>query len=359
MAEQSTPTMRSVAKLAGVSVMTVSRVLADPSMVAEDTRLRVLDAIEKLGYVPDRTASSLRSGRTGFIAAVLPTLVNANFADTAHGMTETLREHGYQLVFGYTLYRLDEEERQIRSLLARRPEAIVLTGTVHTREATRALLDSGVPIIEIWDTPAHPIDYAVGFSNHEVGRAAARFLAGLGHRKIAVIGPMNIGDSRDFRGEERLAGFAAALRELNLSDSLIIRPCAPPLSSTEGATAMAMLLEQDPDVEAVFAVSDLIAFGVLMECQRRGIAVPGQISVLGFGDFEISRQSVPSLSTIRIDAHALGRRTAEVIIEALRLTKRAPGTEAAADDPLGPVNRIVDLGFTIQERDSTRRKSTP
>jgi len=340
--------MRSVARLAGVSTMTVSRALTDPAAVAEATRQRVDDAIAKLGYVPDRVASSLRSGRTGFIGAVLPTLVNANFADTAHGITETLRRHGYQLVIGYTLYQLDEEERQVRSLLARRPEALVVAGTVHTRATTRALLDSRLPVVEIWDLPQRPLDWAVGFSNHDAGRAAARFLLLLGHRRIAAIGPAPAGPARDHRGEARLAGFAAALTEAGQAADLVVQPCPPPLSYTEGALAMSELLQRMPRVDAVFAVSDLAAYGAMMECRRRRVDVPGDVSILGFGDFELGRQSVPTLSTVRIDAQAIGRRTAELIVATLRDAARP------AD-----ASRSIDLGYTIEARESTRARTDP
>ena len=323
--------------------MTVSRTLTDPETVAEKTRQRVADAVSALGYVPDRVASSLRSGRTGFIAAVLPTLVNANFADTAHGMTEVLRAKNYQLVIGYTLYDLDEEERQVRSLLARRPEAIVVAGDVHTRGTTRALLDSNLPIIEIWDVPQRPLGKAVGFSNYEAGRGAARFLLSQGHRRIAVIGPAVDAPARDYRGEARVDGFLAALADAGLGAGRIVRPCPPPLSFTEGAAAMAELLRQVPDLEAVFAVSDLVAYGAMMECRRRRIPVPQQVSILGFGDFELGRQLVPTLSTVRIDAYAIGRRAGDVIVAALR-----DGTTGKTQ------SEVIDLGFTIEARESTQ-----
>ena len=207
------PTMQDVARLAGVSTMTVSRVLTEPGVVAEETRERVQRAVEQLGYVPDKVAGSLSSRRTGFIAAILPTLTNANFADTAHGLTEVLRRAGYQLLIGYTMYGLAEEERLIRAMLARRPEALVLTGASHTKMASQLLHGAGIPIVEIWDVPPRPIDHAVGFSNREVGRMAARHLLALGHRRLGALGPRAEGDARDFRGEERLAGFAAVLQE--------------------------------------------------------------------------------------------------------------------------------------------------
>jgi len=122
------PTMRDVARIAGVSTMTVSRVLGQPDMVARATRDRVQKAIAELGYVPDMIASSLSSQKSGFIAAIVPTLNNINFAETAGGLSDTLKMAGFQLLIGYTNYILEEEEALIRTMLARRPEGIVLTG---------------------------------------------------------------------------------------------------------------------------------------------------------------------------------------------------------------------------------------
>ncbi|MTJ83836.1 MAG: LacI family DNA-binding transcriptional regulator [Telmatospirillum sp.] len=340
--------MRDVSRLAGVSRMTVSRVLADPSLVAQETRDRVLKAVAQLRYVPDRVAGSLSSRRSGFVALVLPTLMNTNFADTAQAINEALREADYQLLIGFTLYRSSEEVDCIRSLLTRRPEAIIITGGVHSREANALLLESGVPVVEMWDLPERPIDYAVGFSNFEVGRAAARHLAGLGHRRIGAIGPAAGGEARDFRGEDRLEGFAAGLRECGLPDGLIIRNPDIPLSFTEGAQSISRLLDLAPDVEAVFAISDLQGVGALLECQRRGIRVPEDLSIMGFGDFEIGRQCVPSLTTIQTDSRAIGRQVAEIILNALA---GQDGRETPRPDALR------DIGFTVVSRGSTRTRT--
>src|ERR1700761_3323717 len=133
------PTIRDVSRLAGVSRMTVSRVIRDLDLVLPETRDRVKKAIADLAYVPDRAAGSLVSRRTGFIALMLPTLTNANFAEGAHGLTQALREADYHLLIAYTDYSLFEEERQLKNLLARRPEAIVLTGAVQRRNISRLL----------------------------------------------------------------------------------------------------------------------------------------------------------------------------------------------------------------------------
>ncbi len=299
------PTMRDVSKLAGVSTMTVSRVLADPSIVAPETRERVMRAVDQLGYVPDLVAGSLSSRRTNFVGLILPTLTNSNFADTAQGLAEALGQ-SYQLLIGYTLYQAGEEERLVRSLLARRPQGIVVAGTLHTASTRRMLMNAGIPVVEIWEAPSAPLDRAVGFSNFEAGRAAARHLLSLGLRRIAAIGSEAEGDVRDARGEARLQGFAAVLKEEGLETGRILRHGPAPVSYAHGAAAMKLLLQEMPDVEGVFAVSDSSAFGALMECRRQGIDVPGRLSLLGFGDFELGRECEPAISTIRVDAKGIG-----------------------------------------------------
>lgn len=342
-------TMRDVSRLAGVSQMTVSRVLAEPDRVTDITRKRVMEAIDQLGYVPDRVAGSLSSRRTNFVTVILPTLTNSNFADTVQGLAEALRPKGYELLIGYTMYSLSEEERIIRTMLERRPDAIVIAGTVHTKTATAMLLRAGIPIIEIWGKPDKPINHSVGFSNYEVGRAAARYLLSLGHHRIGAIGSRTDAESTDLRGERRLQGFSAVLREAGILEDLIVREGTAPVSYQHGALTISALLERVPDVEAVFAVSDVAAFGALMECQRRGIKVPQDLSIMGFGDFDIASQTVPSISTIRVDAGEIGRRTGQLLLELI-------DTNNAAQPDM--TSTSLDIGFQLIERDTTMRNPT-
>ena len=317
MAPSKKPTMKDVARLSGFSAMTVSRVLTGQKYVAVQTRERINDAVVKLGYVPDRMAGSLSSRRSGFIAVVLPALNNANFADTAIGLTETLRQSGFELLIGYTNYSLNEEEKVVHSLLARRPEALVIVGDEHTRAMRHTVMNADIPVVEIWSNTSQPIDHAVGFSNNGVGRAAARYLVSLGHSKIGAVGPLGSSGVRDRRGEARLAGFASYLEEVGMPTNLVIRHGDVPFSFTSGADAMARLLDIEPHLEAAFLISDVGCFGALMECQRRGIVVPDDMSLVGFGDFEIGVQSVPPLTTVAIDAIGIGRETALLLLNLL------------------------------------------
>ena len=341
------PTMRDVAAMAGVSTMTVSRVLTQPERVTEPTRLRVQRVIDHLGYVPDRIAGSLSSQRTGFVATIVPTLYNQNFSDTARALAVVLREAGFQPLFGFTDYDLSEEEAMVRTMLARRPEAVVLTGGNHTPATRQMVASAAVPVVEIWDLPEQPLDYAIGFSNYEVGRAMARHLIGLGYSRIAFFGPAARGGFRDFRAEARMHGYLAAMRHAGLPTDLTICS-AGPISYSHGVDCLSTLVDdgmlRDRGVEAVMTVSDLSAVGALTECRRRGIRVPGDLAIAGFGDFEIGRLSVPPISTVWVDSVRIGAETGRLLVDLLSDT---PGS---ADGP-----SIRDVGFRVLERESSAR----
>ena len=304
------PTMTDVARLAGVSPMTVSRAFKADSSISGATREAILQAADTLGYVFDSTASNLRSQKTDFVAVTIPSINNANFADTVRALSDGLKSRGLQILLGTTDYDMNEEERLIEQLLRRRPEAIVVTGGNHTPRARRLLGNAGIPVIETWDLPEAPIEHVVGFSNAQAVRGMVDHFVGQGLTRLAFIG----GDvSRDTRGADRRAGFVAAMQAHGLDASRLVAAGPPPISMREGAEAMARLLDGLPDTEAVVCVSDLSAFGALTECQRRGVPVPDRISIAGFGDYEIAGISVPSLTTINPHPREIGNRAVTLI----------------------------------------------
>ena len=308
------PTMADIARETGVSPMTVSRAFKQDGAVSAERRAEILGVAERLGYVFDSTASNFRSQRTDFVAVTIPSINNANFADTVRGLTEGLSARGLQILLGYTDYDIHEEERLIEQLLRRRPEAIVVTGGRHTDRARRMLANAGIPVVETWDLPPDPLGHVVGFSNAEAARGMVDHFVTAGYRRIAFIG----GDAdRDTRGTDRRAGFIAAMESHGLDATRLIAAGLPPISMREGADAMGLLLDRFPDTEAVICVADLSAFGALTECQRRGVDVPGRIAIAGFGDFELAAISVPSLTTINAFAREIGAQAAEVILEVL------------------------------------------
>lgn len=306
--------MADVARLAGVSPMTVSRAFKTDSSVSDATRDAILKAADGLGYVFDSTASNLRSQKTDFIAVTIPSINNANFAETVRGLSEGLKPRGLQILLGYTDYDMAEEERLIEQFLRRRPEAIVVTGGRHTPRARRMLDNAGIPVIETWDLPEDPIGHVVGFSNAAAVRGMVDHFVAKGLTRIAFIG----GDTtRDTRGADRRAGFIAAMQARGLDATRLIATGPPPISMREGADAMGRLLDTLPDTQAVICVSDPSAFGALTECQRRGVAVPGRIAIGGFGDFEVAGVAVPPLSTINPFPREIGARAAALILDVL------------------------------------------
>lgn len=306
--------MKDVAKATGVSVMTVSRAFKQDSSVSAKTRSRIRQAAEAMGYVFDSIASNLRLQRSGFIAVIIPSINNANFADTVGAMSEPLGKAGLQVLLGYTNYDIHQEEQLVEQLLRRRPEAIVVTGGRHTDRTRRLLSNAGIPVVETWDLPDTPIDHVVGFSNAATMHALVDHLAAKGFTRIAFIGGDTDGDTR---GADRRRGFVTAMRHHGLDADRLIGAGQPPISMREGAVAMGRLLNKMPDTEAVICVSDLSAFGALTECQRRGVLVPSQMAIAGFGAYEISTMSVPTITTVNPFPQEIGKQTAELIISLL------------------------------------------
>jgi LacI family transcriptional regulator, gluconate utilization system Gnt-I transcriptional repressor len=306
--------MSDVARRAGVSAMTVSRALKDGASIAPDTRERIMKAVEELGYVLDQSAGSLSSKRTGFVAALIPSINNSNFADTTRGLTDALEGSGLQLLLGYTDYSVEREEQLIETMLKRRPEGIVVTGGRHTPRGRKLLEQSGIPVVETWDLPPSPVRHVVGFSNAEASAALVKYLHGKGYRRIAFIGGTT---NRDTRGADRRAGYETAMTELGLSDSRVISFGTPPISMKQGGEAIVRLIEQWPGVEAAICVSDLSAFGAIMECHRRKWPVPERIAIAGFGDFEIASCCYPAITTVGVHCYDIGNRAGDLLLRAI------------------------------------------
>ncbi len=336
--------MADVAARVGVSKMTVSRALSrtggEGRRSAQLLRERILQTCREMGYVIDQTARTFSTQRSGFIAAVIPSLNNSNFSETAHGITAAVEGAGLQLLLGYSDYRVENEERLLRELLARRPEGVILTGGSHTPAACAMLRASGIPVVETWDLPAQPLGHTVGFSNAEATASLVRHLHAQGYRRIAFIGGTS---NRDTRGADRRRGYTEAIRELGLSEGRVISFGQPPISMAQGAQALAQLLQQWPDVDAAVCVSDLSAFGALAECQRRGWAVPQRIAIAGFGDFEVGRNCHPRITTVAVDCEAIGRAAGELLLRAIDAVRIGA--------PLPPETVLVP--FHIEPREST------
>ncbi|MEY8099357.1 LacI family DNA-binding transcriptional regulator [Falsihalocynthiibacter sp. S25ZX9] len=314
------PTMKDVARATGLSVMTVSRAFKEEASVGAATRAKIHETANRLGYVFDMTAANLRTKRSDFIAVTIPSLNNANFAATVVALTNKLSQAGYQVLLGHTNYELEREEQLIGQFLRRRPEAIIVTGGHHTDKARQMLIGAGVPVIETWDNPHSPIGHVVGFSNADTMQLLVDHLVQQGRTRIAFMG----GDSEsDTRGQDRRRGFQAAMASHGLPTDLLVGSGAPQGPMQKGAKAMSELLERFPDANAVICVSDLVGFGALSECQRRGIAVPHQIAIAGFGAYDIAEVCVPTMTTIDPMSKEIGESAADLVLELLKSPETA------------------------------------
>ena len=322
---QAAPTLSAVADLAGVSSITVSRVVRLPAMVAPETRARVEAAMRQLGYVPNLVAGALASSRTNSVGVLVPTIANSIFADTVQGLSDHLEPLGYAVILAQSRYDAAREDHVLAALLSRRPEAIIMVGSPATEDGARLLRRSGIPVAETWELPPQPIDAVAGFDNYQAGVAVARHFVAQGRKALAFIG----GD--DPRATRRWNGF---------KETALAAGVKPPrrLVLDRNASGSVVALADLPEVDAVFAANDAHAIGFLSGLRaagllRNGPATEQPVAVIGLGDLEMGRLIAPSLSTIRVHGDAIGRTAAKLI-----LTRDGP--------------RHVDLGFELVLRDS-------
>ena len=330
------PTIADVAKLAGVGAITVSRALREPQRVSEELRQQIDAAIAALGYVPDLNARALASARAEVIGVLVPSLTNNVFADVVRGIYDGLGGSRLNVQMGNTHYSGDEEERLLQVFLSQRPSALIVSGIDQT-PAARALLEgAGCPVVQIMETGPDPVDMMIGFSHFDGGKAVTRHMVDAGYRRIGFIGAR-----MDPRTQRRLDGYRAAMDEAGLLDPELIITTPSPSSVSFGSELFRQAREQVPDLDAVFCNNDDLAMGVLFECQRQSLAVPGDIGIAGFNDLEMMRVAYPPITSVRTHRYDIGRRA---VAMALAETAGAP-----------PADRIVDLGFDLEVRESTAR----
>ncbi len=307
--------MRDVAKAAGVSRMTVSRALKKDSPISRETREHILRIVRDLNYVPDQMAGSLTTKKSGFVATLLPSLNNLHFAQTVQGLTEELEKIDLQILLGHTGYSSEREEVLVEALLRRRPEAMVLSYDGHTERTYELLSSVNIPIIEIWERPTRAIGHTVGFSNEHAAFRMTQALIAKGYRNIAFLGEE---DEAWTRGAARRKGFVDAMKAAGLDEKRVMQFGAPPLSIELGAQAGARVMQDWPDTDCIFCVSDLAAFGVQSFLISNDIKVPNDVAIAGFGNFEVSRFASPSISTVMVEPLIIGRETGRLITRLLQ-----------------------------------------
>ena len=325
-------TMAAVGRLAGVSQVTVSRALSDPSRVSPETLERIRAAIALTGFVPNALAGALASRRSRLVTALVPSITNTVYAAMVQSFTRELVGRNYQILMSETGLDPKVEEAAIAAHLSRRPDAMLLTGIHHTAPARRMLLAAGIPVVEMWDVTDTPVDLCVGFNHVAAGRAMAAYCLAAGYRRAATV---SAGDERALRRKD---GFRQAFLT-GAPGPIPDVTCAGEASLGGGREALARLIDGQGFATGVVACSsDLLAHGILIEARARGLAVPGRVAVIGFGDQDYAAHLLPALTSVRVDRQALGRIAAEAI-----LARIEGGT---------PPPAVTDLGFEIVRRQS-------
>ncbi len=317
------PNIEDVARAAGVSTATVSRVLNTPDAVRDPLRQRVTDAIARLGYVPHAGARALKLQRSGTVGAIFPTIDNAIFAKAIDALQQRLADAGQQLLIATSGYDIETETRQAINLVARGADALALCGVSQSPRLLQFLRQRELPVVHAMTWPPPPGTVCVGFDNERAIGQAVRYLLDLGHERIAMLA----GVTRDNdRAAARLTGVREALTHAGLDlppDRLVERPYAL-ADAREGFRA---LMAVRPAPTAILCGNDVLAFGALLEAQALGLRVPQKVSIVGFDDLEMARHIRPALTTLHVPTEQLWNAVADRLVAAIEQRPMPPPVE--------------------------------
>jgi LacI family transcriptional regulator len=323
-----TVTIDRIAAEAGVSTATVSRVINKPERVRSEARERVLAVIKRHHYVSDGLAVGLASRRSRLVGLLIPTITNSIYALSTQAIQRVAQQAGYTVLVGVSDFSPEREEQLVQKLLERRVDGLILTGETRAPSIYEKLRRNQVPFIITWRLTSDPSLPSVSFDNRKATFAAVDHLAALGHRRIGLIcGRSEVNDRALARRDafvERLAfhGLARDPGQIFERDFEFV----------EGRSAMHLLLQRRPRPTAVFCANDIQAIGALYECGEAGIAVPGDISIVGFDDVPAAQYITPQLTTVRVPAEEMGHRAAAMLLQAI-----------AGIEPPGRIELPVDL----------------
>lgn len=308
---KSAPTLDDVAKAAGVSTATVSRCLNTPDRVIEKTRKRVMAAIDALGYTPNFGARVMAAKRTFTIGAIIPTMENAIFARGLQAFQEGLHDRGYNLLVASSAYQPEIEEEQIRALVARGADGLLLIG--HDRDSAiyPYLERQNVPALVAWTYADDARLPSIGFDNRAAMSALTEEVLRHGHRRIGVISGTTAGNDR---ARQRVEGIRDAVSAHGLDpDGLAIIETSYHIES--GGDAFDALMEAPDSPTAVICGNDVLAAGAVARARARGIDVPGDVSVTGFDDIELAMIVHPALTTVHVPHREMGRKAACALVD--------------------------------------------
>lgn len=325
------PTMGDIAVEAGVSQMTVSRVIRGTGQTSVEVRERVHAAARKLGYVQNRLATALRDESSTLVAVVLPTLANRVFSEVLDGVNDVLSTGGYRPVFGVTEYSQEREEELVLDLLSWRPKGIILSGLEHSDATRAAVLASGVKVVEVMDTDGNPISAAFGLSQTQAGRATAAHMISKGYRRFGYIGSRN---GKDLRAEKRYAAFRDVVREsgAQLVNEILVEGLS---SMIAGRRSTAQMVASADRPDAIYFSNDDLAAGGIMHCLSEGIAIPTELALAGFNGLSFLEALPIRLTTVETPRLEMGKRAAAHVMQGPESSQGLPSPS------------VIDLGFRL------------
>jgi LacI family transcriptional regulator len=320
-------TLRDVARFAGVSSATVSRVMNNPEVVSDELRSRIMVAIEHLGWVPHAAARALATQRTGTIGAVFPTLANEHFATAIQTLQEALEQVGYTLLLGCSQYDPEREYRQVRTMLERGVDAVVLVGEAHHPDLYTLLRQRQVPFVNTFAYRDGVDTLCVGVDNHQAFFDFTTYLIGLGHRRFAMLSQN--ADSND-RARARREGVRDALAEhgLGISAAHMVEGF---WGAREGRQLFSKVMDTPQPPTVVICGNGSFAMGAMLEAMQKGYDIPNELSLVGFDDFELMSELPIPITTVRVPSAEIGAIAAKTILAELAQKGSAASVKCEAE----------------------------
>ena len=313
--KRSRVSLEEVAKAAGVSKMTASRVLRNGTGFSEETRNKVLQEVERLGYLPNRIAATFGSEQTSTIVGVsVPRLSSTLFGTVLDSINNSLSRLGYQTIIGSHEHDPEAENAWVKNILSWKPAGLILSGHIHTPATIELLKSQAIPVAEIWNLNTSPLDISVGFNHYDCGREMGRFILSKGYQKIGYVGAEAEAPGM---GAIRLSGFIDALKysgtPITAQEILHDKP-----SFYAGYYGTENLLNRTSNINAIYYQDDAMAIGGMFFCQSKDIKIPSDIGIAGWGGMEVASVLPQLLTTTIVSTRNLGKSAAEALIAKIR-----------------------------------------
>ncbi len=311
--QKASPTLEDVARAARVSTATISRTINTPDKVAIETRERIEQVIEKLGYTPNFSGRALASNRSNTVGAVIPTMANAMFASGLQVFQEVLSNASYNLLVASSGYNTDTELQQIKSLVAQGADGLLLIGSSRPEATTRFLQVRNVPYVVAWCYQPDDDRYFAGFDNTKAATSITAEVLKKGHRRIAMIA--GFAEQND-RSRNRIAGVQLCIK--NTPDAELLDVIETDYTLEAGGDAFEKIMQQSAKPTAIICGNDVLAAGAIVRARQLKINIPGEVSVTGFDDISLATAVTPSLTTVRVPQLEMGRTAARVMLDLLK-----------------------------------------